>query len=219
MREDEKEDLLLVFNQQSTLVDDPEPSRFVHSIEGEVRVLDVDDDEGVSAGEFRVILIDLEGAVNEGVDPDAVFDSEAVVHAYQTLYDEDLEFTPAVLKAIGGDDLWRPNLLILDRVALVPEVRGKGHGLWVLRWLVLQLAQGCGIVAMKPFPLQFESGSREDPAQDRYRLADLPADERSATHKLQRYYGRLGFTRVTGTEFMVLNPQSKRFLDAGKKLP
>lgn len=208
MESREHRDLLLVFKQQSMLVDDPEPSRFVQFIDGDIRFLDVDDDDGVAGGEFRLIKIDLEAAVNEGVESDAVFDSESVTYPYHVLYDENLDFTPAVLKACGTDDVWQPNLLILDRLVLAPEWRGGGYGLSALRWLILRLSSGCGMVAIKPFPLQFEGRGRHDPGVDHYRLADLPTkNEAAITRKLQRHYGRLGFKKVGTSEFMVLHPQ------------
>jgi len=62
---------------------------------------------------------------------------------------------------------------------------------------------GAGLVAMKPFPLQFESGGPRPDEPDPLELAKFKLTENGALTKLRRYYAQLGFKRVTKTQFMV----------------
>ena len=103
-----------------------------------------------------------------------------------------------------------PNMLILDRMEILPKYRRMGIGLHALRCLQRQFSTGCGIVVMKPFPLQFEQGGPEknmhEPEFVRFGLGDFDRNQKRATAKLRAYYARLGFVRVPRTEFMVADP-------------
>jgi hypothetical protein len=90
------------------------------------------------------------------------------------------------LQKLLEDEIWNFNLLILDRVEILPKYRGAG------------------VVGMKPFPLQLEPKESRDSSgwAKRLRLDDLPRDEKMAKKKLKRYYGKLGFVEMKSTPFM-----------------
>ena len=82
---------------------------------------------------------------------------------------------------------------------------------------------GTAIVAIKPYPLQFEvEPSNEDDRRWRteLKLTQLPKNRLVAIKKLSDYYGRLGFVRISRTPFMagegyrVANVRSSRCLAA-----
>lgn len=193
------------------LVDDEEPSRYVKFIEGKVCKF-VEMGEDAEIGQFSVIVVDVARAISDEDSVLDVFDTSQKTIDYLDLYRRGCGymFKDKVVRAMKSYDKWEPNMLILDRLELLPEHRGQGLGLRVLRWLELQFSMGCGIVAMKPFPLQFEGGPPAEKKDDenfiRARL-DLFDDRQDvATKKLQKYYGRLGFAKVPGTPFMVADP-------------
>lgn len=196
--------------EQSMLVDDEEPSRYVKTISGTIKVLGDDGDGETDAGTFRVFIVDAESAINDHEPVFDVFDTFSATAAYFELYTPNMDFKPKVVRALGGDDRWGPGMLILDRLEILPAYRGQAIGLRVLRWLCLQFSMGCGIIAMKPFPLQFEGGvpakNKQKDSFQTLRLDTFSSNLSVATKKLRRYYGRLGFVSVPRTPFMVADP-------------
>ncbi|MDQ0024336.1 GNAT superfamily N-acetyltransferase [Variovorax paradoxus] len=193
------------------VVDDREPSRYVKDIEGSVYVHY--ENSKVKAGRFAVFVIDAEAAVNEQEDVFDCFDHSERTVDYFDLYLPHLDFKPKVVKLLTGGERWAPNILILDRLEILPRFRGRGVGLRTLRWLQFQFGTGCGIVAMKPFPLQFEGGKPSENAGKasfvKLGLDSFDNNFDRALGKLRAYYAKLGFVRVPGTPFMVADPMMK----------
>jgi GNAT superfamily N-acetyltransferase len=212
MDEDTVEWLDLRFEERRVNVGDEEPSRFVTVHQGGIELVEDDGETRTEIGTFKAVYIDALGVVTEGDSLFDVFDyHQATVGYYEALYDHDQEdFKPSVVQAACGDDfLWASSLLILDRLVIYPEFRGKRRGLRVLIELMLRLRTGAGLVAMRPFPLQHEynyKGNAKSAEQQRLKLDGFSSDPRRATAALRRYYGRLGFIRVPRTDYMVLSP-------------
>jgi hypothetical protein len=96
------------------------------------------------------------------------------------------------------------NLLIVDRIEILPEFRGNNIGLECLRRCLQQYAHGCGVVALKCFPLQFEGAELDDPAWRRkMQMGKLSKDHKRSLAKLKKYYASLGFKIIPGTDIMV----------------
>lgn len=200
--------LLLEYN-QSILVDDQEPNSFHKYIEGAIRLSSFEGTK-VRVGSFSIIVIDVEAAVNAKVGMFDMFDCSSRTVDYFDLYTGDMDFAPNVIEALGGEDRWTPNMLILERLELLPKFRGREIGLRVLRWLQFHFGTGCGIVAIKPYPLQFEGGSpdenKDKPDFVKMGWGQFGDSFEVSLSKLLQYYGRLGFNAVTGTPFMVADP-------------
>jgi hypothetical protein len=213
----ELEILELKFDERRQTVNDEEPGHFQHATEGKAYLVPVDDDAKVEIGTFSAIYVDVVGAVTEGESVYDVFDShQTTLGYYEDLYQFDsADFKQSIVKAACGDDyIWAPSLLILDRLIIYPEFRGGSRGLLILRELIHCLRMGAGLVAMKPFPLQNEAhflDKRHAAEREKLALDAFPQNQKLATAKLCRYYGRLGFKRVPRTGYMVL--------DSGRKLP
>ena len=161
------------------------------------------------AGTFAATLIDVRGAVIEGESVFDVFDSDSVCIGYfEALYDYDEDdFKPQVTQIVCEDDfLSNPNLLVVDKLVIYPQYRGKSLGLLALRALIHRHRSGVGLIAMNPVPLQFESKFVDEKNSDLFRrfgLDSFSLPKNKATAKLKKYYGRLGFKQVPQTEFMV----------------
>ncbi|WP_422012692.1 hypothetical protein [Roseateles sp.] len=188
---------------EELLTADREPDHFIRWLEG--RVVLFEDDESTEIGRYRAFYIDAESAMHARMPLFDVFDSMQETCDYLELYEADSwAYSAAALKAAGaGYLLFEPNLLILDRLEILPPYRGRGYGLHALIGMMHWFQAGAGLVAMKPFPLQFESAAARRGPEDPMELAKLPTNEVAARTKLRRYYAQLGFKLVAKTPFMV----------------
>lgn len=191
--------------------DDP-PGRYVHDYEGSVLLMDENFEPAEAIGAFQVSVLDVESAVIEGSSTFDVFDWKAdTVGYYEALFNEHMDFREPVSKLLFGENYgrWEPNTLALQRLVIKREYRGRGYGLLALQALIEEFRVGVGIIAMKPFPLQFEGGidyhsESKDEEVTKYELGAFTTNFRSARSKLRRYYRRLGFKLVPKTEYMVM---------------
>lgn len=187
---------------QELMATNEEPDHFARCHEGQVLLFN--DDDVFEIGRYRAFYIDAEGALCAGMPLFDVFDSRQETCDYMELYDGDSgELSDAVRKAADANWLYEPNLLILDRLEILPRYRGRGYGLEALIGMMHWFQAGAGIVAMKPFPLQSEASSRGKGEPDPMELDKFPSHHVIARTKLRRYYARLGFKLVPKTQFMV----------------
>lgn len=199
-------------------VGDDEPSRFIHHLQGNIAISLEDDARRLVIGNFAAMAVDIESAINERVHPFDVLDSESkTAPYYEALFRAQswsgADFRKSVLQAIyGQDEPWRPNLLILDRVTVFPEHRGRGAGLLAIRGLIERFRMGIGLVVMTPFPLQFESEPlTPEGREERSRLAldQFSVGYDKALAKLRGYYATLGFRTIPRTRLMGLAADRK----------
>lgn len=179
------------------------------AVEGELLYCREDDSVALElAGRLRLFYVDIEHAVGRGYDLAEVCDLDgAVFEFYGQLFDRRTRRLRQSVCALAGCEALFGNLLILDRLEILPAYRGRGVGLWCVERCVQQQARGCALVALKYFPLQFEhAGLWPREWQEKMRLEGYGRDRRASRAKLREYYARLGFRRVPGTEMMVLNP-------------
>lgn len=190
------------------MVNDDEPDYCIKRLEG--HVVEELGYRRARIGRFRVFVVDLDLALCERRGAFDVFDSLSQTADYWDLYTSTGDLRAKVVKVLPGGHRGGANMLILDRLELHPKHRGRGVGLEVLRCLMQQYGLGCDVVAMKPFPLQFEGwltisfGGK--PEIKRTSSPEEDREFRRATAKLREHYGRLGFVRVPGTDFMVADP-------------
>ncbi|WP_426307780.1 hypothetical protein ACN9MJ_10495 [Acidovorax facilis] len=202
--------------ESEVFVGDIEPSRFIQNLDGRIEI-SVSDDP-LPIGLFSAMVVDVESAINEGVHPFDVFDSDSkTAPYYRALFRAQswsgADFRKPVLQAIYGDDEpWRPNLLILDRVTVFPEHRGRRAGLVAIRGLIERFRMGIGLIVMTPFPLQFEAephtpGGWEE--RSRLKLDEFGVGYDKALAKLRSYYATLGFRTIPRTRLMGLAADHK----------
>lgn len=114
------------------------------------------------------------------------------------------------MRAIG-DEFVNQDLLVISRIEILPAFRGHGCGLRAMHLLVQHLGQGCGVVAIKPFPLQSENRNADNaPAEWKraMRFDAMPRNVKAGTAKLAAYYSTLGFVQVKGTKLMAATPET-----------
>lgn len=194
---------VLEIEKSEELLEEDDPEFYLYETSG--AVLDMHENgRRPTAGRFTVYYVDVCAALNAGADVYDVFD----VHA-TTLDFFDVIFNPATLQLqnrlvdlFDGEEVWG-NVLIIDRLEILPRYRGMNLGLVVMRRLIERFGAGCAIVAIKPFPLQFESvGDGIDSWREKLKLSKLNADSESATLRLCHHYEELGFRALHGTPFM-----------------
>ncbi|GLQ45986.1 hypothetical protein GCM10007862_10370 [Dyella lipolytica] len=179
-------------------------------------ILRMDDERKV--GRVRAYVADIERARQHGYDALEFLDVDGSTWPYNTLLSRRKagSFTAGVNRALGIDEVYSQNLLIIDRVEILPRYRGHDYGLQAMHLMLGHLALGCRLAAIKPYPLQFEGNNplgESHAWRQRLRLEKLSRNEAASTRRLQRHYGRLGFVPVKGTELMVLD------LDEGYSRP
>lgn len=201
--------LAITLDTETFPVSDDEPSRFLWEWTGRIELVDPESDDTTRIGDFIVRYIDADGAANAGEPLFDVFDSHsAVVNYYPALYQGDWFRDGLAGFELSMDYGLSANLLILDRLLIYPAYRSRGVGLAALTALIRRFRLGAGLIAMKPFPLQFEYNP-VNMGDDGFGLKDFRGNIRTATAKLKRYYATLGFKSVRKTEFMVLPPDAR----------
>ncbi|TXI17920.1 MAG: hypothetical protein E6Q67_12505 [Roseateles sp.] len=190
---------------QELLAIDYEPSHFLRRHEGHVTLYTGNsDDDPIDIGRYQAFYVDAEGAVCADVSLHDVLDTTQSTYDYLQLYQPgEGTYTEAVLKAAKADWLYEPNLLILDRLEILPAYRRRGYGLQALIGMMHWFQAGAGLVVMKPFPLQSEASSRRSDEPDLMALSSFTTHHTKARAKLRRYYAQLGFKLVPRTQFMV----------------
>lgn len=162
-------------------------------------------------GELQFYLVRVGNAVNDRVSLSDVFDTlqetcEAGAAIFDSCYSD---FSPAV-KRNFGEAFWGGDLLLLHYLTVEPCARGQRLGLAVLERVVRDWSSGCSLVAMKPFPLQFQAVSDKPAHQKQLALDRFPSSKREAFRALRRYYEKLGFERIGRSEYYGVCPSEAR---------
>jgi hypothetical protein len=194
---------------KSSALIDEEPENYLITIDWEIRCLD---DRGKSSlvGKMRAFFVDIEEAAINGDGPYFVLDLEQATEPfYSVLFDARTNDFKESIYDLAGEVVYSRNLLILDRLEILPAYRGRRLGLACLYRCMQQHRHGAGLVALKCFPLQFEHrvpDSSEVKWHEKMEMEGMGKVVKSCRSKLTNYYSLLGFEKVGRTEFMILNP-------------
>jgi GNAT superfamily N-acetyltransferase len=198
----------LRFGEGEAELEDNDPSHYRYVTHGTVVGID-EADQTVEVGRFQLSYIDVWAAVNAGASVFDIFDcTQEACDYYSAIFNIDTLGPSAALAKLFKDEVWPGNVLVLDRLEILPKFRGHNLGLVVMRRLIERFGAGAGVVAIKPFPLQHEY-VREEEGQWRQRMEfdQLDKNLRRATAKLKRHYAKLGFKFMKGTPFMFRDAQ------------
>jgi GNAT superfamily N-acetyltransferase len=181
-----------------------EPDDFLHAIDGTVNLYDASGKLTDNIGKFSLYQVDVDGAIAERIASYDVFDTTAHTFAFwEALYTQSYAFHSRVLKVINPNDEWLPlNALLITRLEIFEPYRGHDYGLQAMRAMIQRFRIGIGLVAIKPYPLQFEN-SMNQAAREAKGLR-FAGDYNTCVAKLRRHYARLGFQRIPRTPFMAL---------------
>lgn len=194
-----------------------EPEEYVLGIDGKI-VLVGEDESEVVAGTLELLLVLIEVAREHGFVAFDVLDSLTDSSHYLELIDDGGDWHDDVREQFI--DLLSSNLLIINQVKVEPKYRGKGLGILAVKTAIDCFSQGCGLVASKPFPLQFTSWKSPDwkPEPPLPKGLSKAQAFRSALRKVEKHWARLGFRRIGKTEIWGLCPAHRQpSLDAAMK--
>src|SRR5215216_162041 len=106
-----------------------EVENYLTSIEGEILASDENGTETL-VGKLRAYYADLNGASDADLEPYYILDLHAATAPfYPALFDPKIDDFKRSVYRLAGNDIFNRNLLILDRMEILPEYRGKGLGL------------------------------------------------------------------------------------------
>lgn len=196
----------LQLDQSEVAIDSGDPLDFAYRYSGTI-VASTSLDEKTIAGKFCAYYIDIASAINNGtVSVFDIFDSRSTtLDYYPAIYaNESLDINEKLLKALDCSHFFG-NVLIIDRLEILPAYRAHNLGLLIMRRLIERFGAGASITAIKPFPLQFEANKHlDDEWSQQLKLPTFDTNNRSATARLKKYYRKLGFVSLPGTPFMFL---------------
>ncbi len=188
------------YNIKSSLIDDIEDS--ITEINGELHIFDDNDDEVIVA-KCKYFFIDMD---NSDVDAFYLLDSRQQLEPFICLYEMGTtDFTDSFIKLMN-EEVWNSNLLIIDRIEILPDFRGKGLAERMINDAIKLFSATADIVVLKPFPLQFEYKDPEDTPEKwekMMQLDQLNQNELLAKKRLSSFYQSLGFKPVEDGELMV----------------
>lgn len=145
----------IVFTLRTRLQQDCGASDFIQSIYGRVFAWPVNEERERQFGCVNASLVQFGNALNHGMTPDQLGDgiSGSIAEYWEQMFDVETGCWKDEIREeleIAGSDL-----LIIDYVELDPVLRGHALGLTAVRRTIEIFGSGCGLVACKPWPLQF----------------------------------------------------------------
>lgn len=156
-------------------------------------------------GELKMFLVLIGNAFDDGQLFSVVLDAQQqTLDIGCVLFDDSFEDCSAAVKRRFEDASPYDDILILDRLTLDPAVRGQSIGLAVLDQAIRDWSGGCSLVAMKPFPLQFEGGKPNKEKIIELKLQEFKAGEAESFRRLRNYYAKLGFKRIARSDVYAL---------------
>ena len=158
----------------------------------------------IESGKFSVFYLDIALAWSHGQSQFDVFDGYSSTFSYyEQMYTAQGEMRKKLVDLIGNEP-FHANVLILERLEILPKFRGRRFGLAILKTMIERFGAGAGIAALKPYPLQFEMdlGPKDVAWKKELDLATFPKNQLRSTKALSKYYGRIGFKQLSRTPFM-----------------
>jgi hypothetical protein len=171
--------------------------------EGDIHVL-LDEDREQRAGHARLFVLNADAAEQEGKSLFNLLDMRPETSAFIPLLgDEDGELASAVLEVLGERATSSRNMLLLDRVEILPAFRGQELGIKYLRAAISRFGLGCRLAAACPFPLQLGRHART------LAKSAMPT-LRAARAKLRKHFAQAGFVPLPRSDLMILDLEKHR---------
>jgi hypothetical protein len=165
---------------------------FVHSILGKISATSEDRRDEEDVGYIKASLVQFGEAMDHGIGTERLGDGidGNIAEYWELLLDLDSgcwkEEVQDEYEASGCD------LLIIDCMEISPKFRGTGIGPIAVDRTIDIFGPVCGLVACKPWPLQFTPAfARDRKALNRLKAPGVGQGE--AVRRLRAYWSRLGF--------------------------
>ena len=176
---------------------------FIHSIAGRI-VAEPESRGREDVGRIAASLVQFGEALDHGISAERLGDgiSGDISEYWEHLFDAE---TGCPKDEIQNEfELVDLDLLIIDYVVIYPEFRGLRIAESAIHRTIDIFGTGCGLVACKPWPLQFTPSIADDQkALKRLALPNVCKGE--AIRKLRSYWSRLGFWPLGNTGIYLLS--------------
>lgn len=193
--------------------DNPEPEAYITSLRGGIFVASAQEERDIEVGSICAFYVHLEHAFDDGASWFNVLNAYSVdTELYLPLLEHDgfcyAAWVQSELEPLGCD------LLILDRIWIAPEHRGRGYGLYAAELMMNGFGPSTGLVACIPAPYELvkesvpTSKTPTDPVRstgDGCRPGWGPAEA-----KLREHWSLLGFRQVPGSDVFALSLALRR---------
>jgi len=189
---------------RASLRDDYVETDFVQCILGRIFAKIDDDGEEQETGYITASLVQFSEAMDHGISTERLGDGidGNIAEYWENLVDLDSGYWKQKIQ--DEYEVLQSDLLIIDCVEIHPKLRGRGIGPSAIGRTIDIFGAGCGLVACKPWPLQFTpafAGDRK--ALKRLKAPCVGRDE--AIHKLRTYWCKLGFWPLGETGIHLLS--------------
>ena len=159
-------------------------------------------------GKARLSLVLLSLVINNQMDTYEVFDnSQFLMELGETIFDfETDDFREPLIDEVCASS---SNLLVIDRLELLPAWRKKGFGKKIIKDIIWRFSGCCDLVVLKAFPLQKEATNPDKEKsewQKKMEMTNLPKDGELSFYKVYAYYQNLGFEQYEETDYFYFNP-------------
>ena len=202
--------IFLTWNGRRRVGRPTEPLDYIHkAYNGEINLYDESGGE-IPVGRFGVYYVDFWRARKDNRSIAWVLNAYEQTNEYSKLFDNEGCWTDDVTRTFAKGELMRGgNLLIIDRLEILPAYRGIDISLRIMCRIIDCFGMGAGVVALHPLPLRSEAPQQQVKRIGRkwlnaLDLSSFPKDQRKATKKLYCHFGEIGFRRVRDTPFMVM---------------
>ena len=187
---------------------------FVHSIAGRI-IVEPENGGEEDAGEISASLVQFGEALDHGISAERLGDgiSGDISEYWEHLFDAETGYPKEEIQ--NEFEVVDLDLLIIDYVAIYPEFRGLRIAESAIHRTIDIFGAGCGLVACKPWPLQFTPSVADD-QKTLKRLALPNVSKGEAIRKLRSYWSRLGFWPLGNTGIYLLS-LSQRGCDASSQ--
>jgi hypothetical protein len=204
---------------RAALHESPETD-FVHSISG--RIIAERESRGKEdAGHIGASLVQFGEALDHGISAERLGDgiSGDISEYWEHLFNVETGYPKEEIQ--NEFEVVDLNLLIIDYVAIYPKFRGLRIAESAIHRTIDIFGTGCGLVACKPWPLQFTPSLADDPEALK-KLAPPDVGKAEALRKLRSYWSRIGFWPLGNTGIYLLSLSQRECdlssRDRGKRL-
>lgn len=191
----------IVYTHTSCLFEEV-PEYYVTEINGEIIFIN-ENDEDTIGGKVKYFFINIKNSVFKA---DYLLDLVSNTEPFiGEIYRPDGFSFKKKIENLSMFGMLSLNLLILDRLEILPEFRGNNYSSRIIDDGIKMFGANAGLITLKAFPLQFEYKD-ENKLQSEWNknmnLDILEKNEERALKKLIEFYKQLGFKKISSNNIM-----------------
>ena len=171
-------------------------SDFITVYEGDIIGM-ADDDSEQKIGTLILYMVEAGRAMNESVSLFDVMDclDGDSCDCFANLFDPATEqLKPEVEELISENRATQWDIMLIERLELVPEYRGHGLGKSVALRAIQKFGENCGVITCVPVPLQFSGLGPSD---------KKPKGIASAQRRVRDFWKGVGFARIPRSDYYI----------------